>query len=124
MAKLIRLIIASSFYTIGPHTEVNLLLRRLVAMGPNLVVLISLQVGVPDDFRVEPQPVHTETVEVKTSSSSSRSEGDSDLFFFPIFFFTHGSRSLVKSNSEAFEASKKKARHSNNTQRGRERCKQ
>ncbi|XP_071769942.2 complement component C6 [Centroberyx gerrardi] len=68
----------------------------------------EIKVGVPDDFRTDPQPLQAESVTVKTSGSSGSQRDFDTMFFFPIFFFARRSKSFVSSNKYAFEASKKK----------------
>lgn len=86
----------------------------LTGLGSVLVVVLLPQVEIPDDFKQEPQPVFSETVNLASppvSASSSTSSGDSSLIWFPIFFF--GSRKHHQSNTrdfkQAISASKKTA---------------
>ncbi|KAF3702312.1 Complement component C6 Precursor [Channa argus] len=66
----------------------------------------EIKVGVLEDFSIEPEPLHTESIH-EQSSGSSDNELEGDIFIFPIFFFRRRFRTHVTYNSDAFEASKK-----------------
>ncbi|XP_056146818.1 complement component C6 [Lampris incognitus] len=68
----------------------------------------DIKVGVSDDFRVEPQPVQTETWSVKNDRSHTTTEQGPNTFLFLLFYGGSSSRNSVKSHTAAFEASKKK----------------
>ncbi|KAM4635677.1 complement component C6 [Polymixia lowei] len=69
---------------------------------------LEIKVGVPDDFRIDPQPVQTETFNVKNSWSSSSNPKDSKSDLFLLIYYSSRSRSSSKSYNDAFEASKTK----------------
>ncbi|KAM3874391.1 complement component C6 [Diretmus argenteus] len=68
----------------------------------------EIKVGVPDDFRAEPQPLNTEAISVKTSMSSNNKQPDSRNDFFFLIGLTLRSRTFKSSYKHAFEASKNK----------------
>ncbi|XP_029300184.1 complement component C6 [Cottoperca gobio] len=67
----------------------------------------EIKVGQLEDFSIEPQPLHTESVHERTSSLPINSQQHQNIFSFPIFFFSGRSMTRSNSNKEAFEASKK-----------------
>ncbi|XP_070990999.1 complement component C6-like [Oncorhynchus clarkii lewisi] len=77
---------------------------RLYYRVPANVESFEIKVEIPDDFKQEPQPVYSETVNLASPPVSTRSDsssGDSSLIWVPIFFF--GSRRHHQSNTDTFK---------------------
>ena len=70
-------------------------------------MVVVVKVGEVEDFSIEPQELHTESVS-ETSSSSEPNDPklDSSFFFFPIFYISSSAKWQISSNKQAFAASK------------------
>uniref|UniRef100_A0A667XBJ2 Complement component 6, duplicate 2 n=2 Tax=Myripristis murdjan TaxID=586833 RepID=A0A667XBJ2_9TELE len=72
----------------------------------------EIKVGLPDDFKDEPQPVKTETVNFKTSASSDSGHSSGNRFgiilwpIIPFFFFGGRHSSSFRTYKQVFDASK------------------
>uniref|UniRef100_A0A8C7V4R0 Complement component 6, duplicate 1 n=1 Tax=Oncorhynchus mykiss TaxID=8022 RepID=A0A8C7V4R0_ONCMY len=77
---------------------------RLYYRVPANVESFEIKVEIPDDFKQEPQPVYSETVNLASPPVSTRSDsssGDSSSIWVPIFFV--GSRRHHQSNTDTFK---------------------
>uniref|UniRef100_A0A8C5H010 Complement component C6 n=1 Tax=Gouania willdenowi TaxID=441366 RepID=A0A8C5H010_GOUWI len=67
----------------------------------------EIKVGQAEDFSIDPQQLHAQSIDVK--NSRQRGDSSSGSYFLPlIFYFGSQSRQQTSSNREAFKASKTK----------------
>ncbi|KAL0965427.1 hypothetical protein UPYG_G00281160 [Umbra pygmaea] len=85
---------------------------RLYYRVPANVESFEIKVDIPEDFKLEPQPVHSETInmpDMVSSASSTIDTSSGNFLWIPIFYFGSGSSrgSNARTFKQAVSASKK-----------------